>query len=305
MTTQPAEPVDIGQCRSVKVRCLSETSWFDGDQVLADVKHAGGMSANQYRVPWHLKNRGGYSALVEVEALNGTTKRFLLDTGWNPAWMEYCYQREGIDDLLRRGEIEFLFVSHEHMDHFWGLPVTLKYRPDLQILISDRYYPEGRELIQTSGHQGRLVELGPGRLHNLFPGCAAATFDIPIILRVQGEHALFFNVKDKGLVTVTGCCHMGVMNLLKFGRENIQGSPKAYGLYGGLHIAPFEQWDEKLDLVIRGLAAMQLQKVAVNHCTGLVAIDKMLAADLPVVRGTAKYGSKSDLYVGNGDEVVF
>jgi 7,8-dihydropterin-6-yl-methyl-4-(beta-D-ribofuranosyl)aminobenzene 5'-phosphate synthase len=78
---------------------------------------------------------------------------------------------------------------------------------------------------------------------------------------------------------------MGVMNLLNFGRENIQGSPKAYGLYGGLHIAPFEQWDEKLDPVISGLAAMNLQKVAANHCTGLVAIE--------------------NLYFGNGDEVVF
>jgi 7,8-dihydropterin-6-yl-methyl-4-(beta-D-ribofuranosyl)aminobenzene 5'-phosphate synthase len=305
MSSPAAEPADIGQCQSVKVRCLSETSWFDGDQVLADVKHAGGMSTNQYTVPWNPKNSGGYSSLVEVEALNGTTRRFLLDTGWNPAWMEYCFQREGIDDLLRKGKIEFLFVSHEHMDHFWGLPVPLKYRPDLKILISNRYYPEGKELIQTSGHKGGLVELGPGRLHNLFPGCAAATFDIPIILRVQGEHALFFNVKDKGLVTVTGCCHMGVMNLLKFAQENIQGSPKMYGLYGGLHIAPFEQWDEKLDPVISGLAAMNLQKLAANHCTGQVAIEKMIAANLPVVRGTAKYGSKSNLYVGNGDEVIF
>jgi len=50
---------------------------------------------------------------------------------------------------------------------------------------------------------------------------------------------------------------------------------------------------------------MNLQKVAANHCTGLVAIEKMIASNIPVVRGTAKYGSKSELYVGNGDEVIF
>jgi 7,8-dihydropterin-6-yl-methyl-4-(beta-D-ribofuranosyl)aminobenzene 5'-phosphate synthase len=300
-----AEPSDIGLCKSVKVRCISETSWFDGAQLMADIKSAGGGSANQYIIPWNHKNSGGYSALVEVEALNGTTRRFLLDTGWNPAWMEYCYQREGIDDLLRQKGIEFLFVSHEHMDHFWGLPVILKYRPDIKILISKGYYPEGKELIKKNGHKGQLVELPPGSINKLFPGCAAATFDIPIFLRVQGEHALFFNVKDKGLVTVTGCCHMGVVNLLKFGQENIQGSPKPYGLYGGLHIAPFEQWEDKLNPVIEGLAAMNLQKVAANHCTGIVAIEKMIAANIPVVHGTAKYGSRSNLYVGNGDEAVF
>jgi hypothetical protein len=31
----------------------------------------------------------------------------------------------------------------------------------------------------------------------------------------------------------------------------------------------------------------------------------MLAANIPVVKGTDRYGSRSDLYVGNGDEVVF
>lgn len=299
------EPADIGLCQSVKVRCLSETSWFDSAQLVADIKNAGGMDANQYLIPWNHKNRGGYSALVEVEALNGTTRKFLLDTGWNPAWMEYSFQREGIDDLLRKGEIEFLFLSHEHMDHFWGLPVALKYRPDLKIFISNRYYPEGKELFQKCGHKGQLVELPPGGLHRLFPGGAAATFDIPIILRVQGEHGLFFNVKDKGLVTVTGCCHMGVLNLLNYGRENIQGGFEPYGLYGGLHIAPFERWEEKLDPVISGIAALNLKKVAANHCTGILAIEKMIEADIPVVRGTAKYGSRSTLYVGNGDEVVF
>jgi len=57
--------------------------------------------------------------------------------------------------------------------------------------------------------------------------------------------------------------------------------------------------------VITGLEAMKLQKVAANHCTRLITVQKMIAANIPVVRGTAKYGSRSDLYVGNGDEVVF
>ena len=48
-----------------------------------------------------------------------------------------------------------------------------------------------------------------------------------------------------------------------------------------------------------------LYKVAANHCTGALAIEKMIAAGIPVVRGSAKYGSRSKLYVGNGDEVSF
>jgi len=297
--------IDIGLCASVRILCVSETSWFDSTQLLADARRSGGLATNQYEVAWDPKNAGGYSALVEAAALDGTVTRFLLDTGWNEPWMEYCFRREGIHEMLQNGEIEFVYISHEHLDHFWGLPVVLKYRPDIKLVISKSFYPEGRELIKKSGHRGEVVELEPGTIHKLFPGCGSATFDISIILRVQGEHGLFFNIKDKGLVTVTGCCHMGVINLLKYGQEHIAGNPEPYGLYGGLHISPFEQWEPKLDPIISDLAAIGLKKVAANHCTGILAIEKMIAAGIPVVRGTAKYGSKSPLYVGNGDEVVF
>ena len=50
---------------------------------------------------------------------------------------------------------------------------------------------------------------------------------------------------------------------------------------------------------------MKLAVVAANHCTGMISIEKMIEAGIPVARGTARHGSKSDLYVGNGDEVVF
>jgi 7,8-dihydropterin-6-yl-methyl-4-(beta-D-ribofuranosyl)aminobenzene 5'-phosphate synthase len=303
--SQTGEKVGIGECKSVKVSCISEIGWFDHVQLTKDIMNAAGTSSNQYFIQWHPKNSGGYSALVEVEALTGTRRRFLLDTGWNPAWMIYSFMREGIDDMLRKGDIEFLYVSHEHMDHFWALPVTLQYRPDLKVIISNRYSQEGTSFFQEGGHKGRLLELGPDKVHRLFPGCASVTFDIPILIGVRGEQSLFFNVKDKGLVVITSCCHMGILNLMKYAQEKIQGGDRVYGLYGGLHISPFEEWDPKLDGVITGLKAMKLQKVAANHCTGLITVQKMMAANMPMVGGTAKYGSRSDLYVGNGDEVIF
>jgi 7,8-dihydropterin-6-yl-methyl-4-(beta-D-ribofuranosyl)aminobenzene 5'-phosphate synthase len=299
------EPADIGTCKSLKIRCISETSWFDTDQLLADIKAGGGNTQNQYAIEWNSKNSGGYSALVETEDLDGKWTKFLLDTGWNFAWMDYAFQREGIDKMLERGEIDFLYISHEHMDHFWGLPVVMKYNRQIKVLISKNFYAEGKELICTSGHRGELIELEAGKIQKLFTGCGSFAFDIPIMLRVHGEQGLFFNLKDKGLVTVTGCCHMGVIDLFKAGTNLIQGHPQPYGIYGGLHIAPFDKWEEKFDPIIGDLASLGLNKVAANHCTGALAIEKMIAAGIPVVRGSAKYGSRSKLYVGNGDEVMF
>ena len=39
------------------------------------------------------------------------------------------FKREGVDKMLKSGEIEFVFISHEHLDHLWGLQTILKYNP--------------------------------------------------------------------------------------------------------------------------------------------------------------------------------
>jgi len=72
-------------------------------------------------------------------------------------------------------------------------------------------------------------------------------------------------------------------------------------VYGGLHIAPFEDWNAEKDRLIEALAAYRIEHFGCNHCTGATAVQKMLAAGLPVVRGSARHGSKTDLFLGNGD----
>jgi len=61
----------------------------------------------------------------------------------------------------------------------------------------------------------------------------------------------------------------------------------------------------KRENIVKGMAKYNFKKIACNHCTGLVAVEKMIELGYPIVRGTARFGSKSKLYVGNGDEVFF
>ena len=35
--------------------------------------------------------------------------------------------------MLKNKEIESLFISHEHLDHFWGLETVLKHNPEIKI----------------------------------------------------------------------------------------------------------------------------------------------------------------------------
>ncbi len=307
---------DIGTCKSLKIKCVSELGWHDTNKILGQIKAAGGTETSQWVIPWEPQNAAGSCSLVDLEMLDGAHHKFLMDAGWGHPYMEACFKREGIDKMLKHGEIEFLYISHEHMDHFWGLETVLKYNPEIPIYIPDTFYSEGKHLIQgaefaSSGarnripHMGKLVINQSGHINKLYEGCASVTFDLPILIRVRGEQSLYFNVKDKGIVCVTGCCHQNVLNLAKFGREKITGGEKMYGIYGGLHISPFGPLDEQSEKVVKGMAEFNFKKVACNHCTGIAAVQKMTELGYPVVKGSKQFGSVSDLYVGNGDEVIF
>ena len=307
---------DIGQCKSLKIKCVSELGWLDSSKLIGSIKAAGGPQANQWEVPWDPANAAGSCSLVDMEALDGRHHKFLLDTGWNHEYMDEAFKREGIDKMLSNREIEFLFISHEHLDHYWGLETVLKYNPKIKIFIPSTFYPEGISFVSGAEfaksnasnripHEGKLVQIEPKTINKLYDGCAAVAFDLPILLRTRGEQSLYFNVKDKGIVCVTGCCHQTITKLADYAQNKIIGSENMYGVYGGLHIAPFGPLKEDQEQIIKGMAKYNFKKVACNHCTGLPAVEKMVELGYPVVEGTGMFGSKSKLYVGNGDEVLF
>jgi 7,8-dihydropterin-6-yl-methyl-4-(beta-D-ribofuranosyl)aminobenzene 5'-phosphate synthase len=337
---------DIGVCKSVKVTNISETSWFDNGDLMGDIKGAGGLLVNQYLYNWppfgngkglakgsyeegiakikhllphdldeawavteklsvHPENAGGFAALIEVETLDGKIHKYLLDSGWSYKWMDECFKREGIDQMLKNKEIEALYISHEHFDHYWGLPVTTKYDPTIPLFVPEGFYSEGFQYIKDSGHKGPVTVVKKG-LNPVIPGFATYVFDVPIICRVFGEQSMYFNVKDKGLVSVTGCCHQGIIKFADVAyRELKYEKDEFYGIYGGLHISPFEDWDPKYDDLVLSLGKWDFKKVGCNHCTGILTAKKFIAAGYPVIQGTSRFRSKDTAYLGNGDVITF
>ncbi|MBW2040937.1 MAG: MBL fold metallo-hydrolase [Deltaproteobacteria bacterium] len=335
-----AKKIDIGEIKGVKIDVLTETSWFDNDQFKKDIMDYGGAMTNQYTIPWKWDNAGGYATLITVTTLDGQERKFMMDFGWNTEWMDYIYEEKSdVASLISKDEIEFWVLSHWHLDHFWGVESTLKRKQDITLYAPATYYPEDMALLKEKAHHkakdketgemmhickndyphtGKLVlcdekgEKGEG-IYRLMPGVAVKYYDVPILLRVRGENVLYFNVKDKGIVTVTGCCHPGVLSLFSYARKNFAGY-KPYGCYGGLHISLFETWEPKFDDIIKGVKAFKIQKLGCNHCTGWIWAEKAAAAGIPVVKGTNKYKSykktstvakASNVFLTNGDTVVF
>ncbi|MBZ4194022.1 MAG: MBL fold metallo-hydrolase [Candidatus Contendobacter sp.] len=305
MTTP--QPLDIGVLQRLKIRCISETGWFDTATVFGDIKVAGGVETDQYAIPWppfgplHADNAAGFSALLEAEATDGALRHLLFDTGWNPAWMDRRFAEEGIDQLLQQGQIEALVISHEHFDHFWGIGSTLKHCPGLTIYVPEGFHPAGLDLIRQQGHTGTVITVPVGQPLVLFPGLALVNFPMHTLLKVDGENVLYANLAGLGMAMVTGCGHGGVLNLLNYARQTFTGGERIHAIYGGLHISPLEDWDAARDQVVSTLSQYGIDKVACNHCTGRTAVEKMLEVGIPVMHGTARNGSQTPLFVGNGD----
>jgi 7,8-dihydropterin-6-yl-methyl-4-(beta-D-ribofuranosyl)aminobenzene 5'-phosphate synthase len=290
--------------KALTVRCLSELSWRDNARMRMDVRDAGGLSADQFDVKWSPGNAAGVSALVEAVDGTGRPWKILMDVGWDVEYMDAVFRREGVDRLLAEGKIDLVYITHEHVDHFWGLPAVVKYGPDVKLMIPAGFSGRSKELLKRSGHRGEVVENPPGA-HVLFPGAVTVTFDQPIFLKTRGEQVLYVNVEGKGIVTITGCCHPGVLALLEYARENFEGFSGFHGVYGGLHISPFEEWGPPQEELLDKLQEFGVRKFACNHCTGETAVRKMRERGMSVAAGTGRHGSKSDLYPGNGDAVEF
>jgi 7,8-dihydropterin-6-yl-methyl-4-(beta-D-ribofuranosyl)aminobenzene 5'-phosphate synthase len=86
---------------------------------------------------------------------------------------------------------------------------------------------------------------------------------------LDDDQSIVINVKDKGLVVLTGCAHAGVVNTVHHARE-ISGVDRVWAVLGGFHLAPAK--DDEIDRTINEIAKLKPHMVAPTHCTGFQAM---------------------------------
>ncbi|MFX0041182.1 MAG: MBL fold metallo-hydrolase [Candidatus Heimdallarchaeota archaeon] len=79
------------------------------------------------------------------------------------------------------------------------------------------------------------------------------------------EIALYINVKNKGLVVITGCSHTGIINIIKHGQK-ITGIDKIYALIGGFH-KEMEK-NENIEKIVAFIENLNPKITCGMHCTG-------------------------------------
>src|SRR3954451_15657849 len=88
------------------------------------------------------------------------------------------------------------------------------------------------------------------------------------------EHATCFNVRDFGLVVISSCGHVGIVNSVKQAQE-VSGIQKVHAIVGGFHLGPAPP--DYLTQVVGEIRALEPDVLIPMHCSGLNFVQEATA----------------------------
>jgi len=92
---------------------------------------------------------------------------------------------------------------------------------------------------------------------------------------ILDDQALVVNVKDKGLVVLSGCAHAGVINTMEYARK-ITGTDHVHAVLGGFHLNG-KAYEQAVPPTIDALHRIDPDYVVPMHCTGWDTIARFRA----------------------------
>ena len=245
----------------------------------------------------------GFSALVKT-TLEGKTHTLLFDFGFSEDGAAKNAATLGLD--MR--EVEAAALSHGHSDHtgamaVFGLAIGKKNLPLIvhpSAFKSPRYLKWGedfkinfpkltREMIQAAGFAVVEAEKPYPMLDDtiLFLGGIPHRTDFekgfPIAYcqkdgkevrdAIEDDTSVVMNLKNKGLVILSGCAHAGIVNTVQYAME-VTGIDRVHAVMGGFHLSG-PLFEPIIERTTQELQKFQPKYIIPTHCTGRKAIMAM------------------------------
>ena len=207
-------------------------------------------------------------------------------------------------------KLEALALSHNHRDHFGGLVVLLKSRREkipkgIPLYVGEDAFAESgqgervahrppkKEDIEALGIVKIVEIIDPtpivsgayltGRIEKVTdyekvdPGRWVQSGDNRVPETFVGEQSVVLTLKGKGLVVLTGCAHLGVVNTVKHAQK-ITGITKVHAILGGFHLTGAKE--DVIRRTVADIKAMAPDYVVPMHCTGFEAV-VVFAREMP------------------------
>jgi 7,8-dihydropterin-6-yl-methyl-4-(beta-D-ribofuranosyl)aminobenzene 5'-phosphate synthase len=237
----------------------------------------------------------GFSMLVTA-TFGEHRESLLLDTGITSDGMLHNIAALGVDPTVIRA----IILSHGHKDHTGGLiPLLDRLGSNVPVHVHPDVFLK-RRVIRSDGSEDHLPPINQNDLaakgvnlivkrepslllekHVLLTGEVERTTDFelgfpPQQAKIDGQwqpdpatkddQSLIVNVRDKGLVVITGCSHAGIINILRYA-EALTGIDTFYAVIGGFHLggAVFEP---RIPFTVVEIKSRVPQVIVPCHCTG-------------------------------------
>jgi 7,8-dihydropterin-6-yl-methyl-4-(beta-D-ribofuranosyl)aminobenzene 5'-phosphate synthase len=246
----------------------------------------------------------GLSVLVRVVA-GKKAHEVLMDAGLSAGCMLHNARQLGYD--LR--EVEAMVLSHGHYDHTGGLyafledagrQVPLIVHPDAFLrrrrnnpAAGPIELPKLDTVVLKKAGADILMRKGPSTLaagHLLVSGEIKRTVPFEkehpnmevwadgrwLPDRIMDDQALVINVRDKGLVVISGCAHAGIINTVEYARK-VTGTDHVHAIMGGFHL-PVPIFEPVIGPTIDAMQRIGPDYIVPMHCTGWNAIGRFMAA---------------------------
>jgi len=140
--------------------------------------------------------------------------------------------------------------------------------------LSDRPTSLANESAYVTGEIPRTTDFEKGMPPNThYRIVGAELIHDPLILDDQG---LVVNVRDKGLVVISGCAHAGIVNTVEYAKS-LSGVDKIHAILGGFHLTG-NFYEPVIEDTVKAISTMHPRFVVPSHCTGLKALVKIANA---------------------------
>ncbi|HKE92618.1 MAG TPA: MBL fold metallo-hydrolase [Gemmatimonadales bacterium] len=253
-----------------------------------------------------LRAEHGFSVLVTV-VKGGQREKFLLDAGLTKESLIH-----NMDVLeIRPTDLHAIVLSHGHTDHVAGLMGLLSRigRRRLPLLLHPDAFlqrktvlPDGGEVLLPPPDRRGIEQEGVALMEErgasmllgglaLVTGQIARTTDFekgfPVhYARIDGkwrpdplihdDQGVVMNVKDKGLVVLSGCGHAGIVNVLRHAMTQT-GIANVHAVLGGFHLTG-RLFEPLIAPTVRALKEIGPKLIVPSHCTGWKATHEIARA---------------------------
>ncbi|MFW5983417.1 MAG: MBL fold metallo-hydrolase [bacterium] len=202
--------------------------------------------------------------------------------------------------------VESFIISHGHHDHIGSIKEVLSFIPEPKdVIVHPHAFLETRMHIFSDGRQVPIPSLKKDAFEQtncsikeitspvkLVDDYAATLTEIPRVTEFEkglptayyklndeiykddiiDDQALVVNIKNKGLVVISGCGHSGIINTILYAQK-ITGVRKVYAIIGGFHLTG-PNFEPIIDRTVEEMKKFSPEYIVPTHCTGWKAMER-------------------------------